>query len=116
MTDYRLTAIRARLHPEASILVPIGWRHIIVELDEIISSYDPDYQVYHIGSGGGRMCFVFVLSNKDDVNKTEVARIVHQYETLTSLTCEICSYGVVGKYDVGTYCDRCYTTFHLMVY
>lgn len=93
------------------LYTPDGWDDLILELDTVIASYDPDYTLAQVKEKFGTLRFYYDLSDMDNPNAGEIARIVRQYELLSSLTCQFC--GADGtiheiEYWWSTLCEGCY--------
>lgn len=100
----------------AYIETDIGWDSLLIELDDVLSSYDPEYGLEQVKEkfGGLRFYWVPVTVDYGDPSFHEMQRIVAQYEALSFLTCEACSKSgelrnIRGHGWLRTLCDRCYT-------
>lgn len=110
---YALDRIRDRFEGSgfpAFLDVSPGWFPLIIELDELLVSYDPNYTLQQVKEKFGGLRWYFEPTSYDLPNYGEMRRIVSQYESLSMLTCEMC--GRAGDLRINrgwqyTRCSKC---------
>ena len=84
-----------------------GWFPLIIELDELLSLYDPAYTLQQVKEKFGGLRWYFEPTSYDLPNYGEMRRIVSQYESLSMLTRELCGRAGDLRTDRGRQCVRC---------